>query len=77
MYIGLQLNAQEGAELEVRRLEELQKEEKRRREEQLEKARLRGMQAMRREHLTQVQIPQKHKDFHERKCALFISVWKF
>lgn len=72
MYIGLQLNAQEGAELEVRRLEELQKEEKRRREGQLEKARLRGMQAMRREHLTQVQIPQRQKDLHERKCALFI-----
>ncbi|XP_075892081.1 centrosomal protein 295 isoform X3 [Nelusetta ayraudi] len=45
--------AQEGAELEVRRLEELQEEEKRRRREQLEKARHRGMQAMRREHLTQ------------------------
>lgn len=45
--------AQEGAELEVRRLEELQEEEKRRRREQLEKARHRGMRAMRREHLTQ------------------------
>nr|XP_046245960.1 centrosomal protein of 295 kDa [Scatophagus argus] len=48
-----QPNANEGAELEVRRLEELQKEEEMRREEQLEKARLRGIQALRREHLVQ------------------------
>lgn len=41
----------------MRRLEELQEEEKRRRREQLEKARHRGMQAMRREHLTQVPGP--------------------
>lgn len=53
----LQPNAQEGAELEVRRLQELQREEKRRREEQLEKARLRGVQALRKEHLAQVQLP--------------------
>lgn len=77
IYICLQPNAQEGAELEVRRLEELQKEEKRRREEQLEKARLRGMQAMRREHLTQVQIPQRQKDFCERKCVLLYRYRNF
>lgn len=77
MYICLQPNAQEAAELEVRRLEELQKEEEKRREEQLEKVRLRGMQAMRREHLTQVQIPQRQKDFHERKCVLFYQYGNF
>ncbi|XP_070826236.1 uncharacterized protein cep295 [Chaetodon trifascialis] len=48
-----QPDAHEGAELEVRRLQDLQKEEKRRREEQLEKARLRGKQALRRELLVQ------------------------
>ncbi|GAA6223572.1 centrosomal protein of 295 kDa [Lates japonicus] len=48
-----QLNAHEEAELEVRRLQDLQREEKRRREEQLEKARLRGKQALRREQLVQ------------------------
>ncbi|XP_029301688.1 centrosomal protein of 295 kDa isoform X2 [Cottoperca gobio] len=48
-----QPNAKEGAELEVRRLQDLQTEEKRRREEQLEKARLRGKQALKREHLVQ------------------------
>lgn len=53
----LQPNAHEEAELEVRRLQELQREEKRRREEQLEKARLRGKQALRMEHLEQVQLP--------------------
>lgn len=57
LFISPQPNAQEGAELEVRRLQELQREEKRRREEQLEKARLRGMQALRREQLAQVQHP--------------------
>ncbi|KAI9536922.1 hypothetical protein NQZ68_030146 [Dissostichus eleginoides] len=46
-----QPSAHEGAELEVRRLQDLKKEEMRRREEQLEKARLRGKQALRREHL--------------------------
>lgn len=50
----LQPDAHEGAELEARRLQELQREEKRRREEQLEKARLRGKQALKREHLVQV-----------------------
>ncbi|XP_059187082.1 centrosomal protein of 295 kDa-like [Centropristis striata] len=48
-----QPNAKEGAELEARRLQDLQREEGRRREEQLEKARLRGKQALRREHLVQ------------------------
>ncbi|XP_071351833.1 centrosomal protein of 295 kDa isoform X2 [Trachinotus anak] len=48
-----QLNAHEEAELEARRLQDLQREEKRRREEQLEKARLRGKQALRREQLVQ------------------------
>ncbi|XP_035536030.1 centrosomal protein of 295 kDa [Morone saxatilis] len=48
-----QPNAHEGAELELRRLQDLQKEEMRRREEQLEKAHLRGKQALRREHLVQ------------------------
>ncbi|KAM6987529.1 uncharacterized protein cep295 [Tautogolabrus adspersus] len=49
----MQPNAHEGAELEVRRLQDLQREEQRRREEQLEKARLRGKQALRKEHLVQ------------------------
>ncbi|XP_042342950.1 centrosomal protein of 295 kDa [Plectropomus leopardus] len=48
-----QPNAHEGAELEVRRLQDLEREEKRKREEQLEKARLRGKEALRREHLVQ------------------------
>ncbi|CAJ1064788.1 centrosomal protein of 295 kDa isoform X2 [Xyrichtys novacula] len=49
----LQRDAHEEAELEVRRLQELQREEQRRREEQLKKARLRGRQALRREHQVQ------------------------
>ncbi|XP_031719464.1 uncharacterized protein cep295 isoform X2 [Anarrhichthys ocellatus] len=48
-----QPNAHQGAEMEVRRLQDLQREERRRREEQLEKARLRGKEALRREHLVQ------------------------
>ncbi|XP_070685424.1 centrosomal protein of 295 kDa [Pempheris klunzingeri] len=48
-----QPSAHEGAEREARRLQDLQREEGRRREEQLEKARLRGNQALRREHLVQ------------------------
>uniref|UniRef100_A0A3P8TQB8 Uncharacterized protein n=1 Tax=Amphiprion percula TaxID=161767 RepID=A0A3P8TQB8_AMPPE len=48
-----QPNAREEAELEVKRLHDLQREEKRRREEQLEKARLRGREALRREQLVQ------------------------
>ncbi len=56
LYICLQPNAHEGAELELRRLQDLQREERKRREEQLEKARLRGKQALRREHLVQVQL---------------------
>ncbi|XP_041851766.1 centrosomal protein of 295 kDa isoform X3 [Melanotaenia boesemani] len=46
-------NAHEEAELEARRLQDLQREEKRKREEHLEKARLRGRQALRREQLVQ------------------------
>ncbi|XP_037533826.1 centrosomal protein of 295 kDa [Nematolebias whitei] len=49
----VQPDAHTEAELEARRLQELQKEEKRRREEQLEKARVRGRQALRREQLVQ------------------------
>ncbi|XP_026185651.1 centrosomal protein of 295 kDa isoform X1 [Mastacembelus armatus] len=48
-----QPSAHEGAELEARRLQDLEREEKRRREEQLEKARLRGNQALRKERLVQ------------------------
>nr|XP_040030601.1 uncharacterized protein cep295 isoform X2 [Gasterosteus aculeatus aculeatus] len=48
-----QPNAHEGAELEVRRLQDLEREERRKREEQLEKARLRGNEALKREHLVQ------------------------
>lgn len=50
----LQPDAKQEAELEARRLQDLQREEKRRREEQLEKARLRGREALRREKLAQV-----------------------
>lgn len=42
--------------MEARRLQDLQKEERRRREEQLEKARLRGKQALRKEQLVQVRL---------------------
>uniref|UniRef100_A0A1A7YQM1 Uncharacterized protein n=1 Tax=Iconisemion striatum TaxID=60296 RepID=A0A1A7YQM1_9TELE len=49
----IQFNAHEEAQLEARRLQDLQEEENRRREEQLEKAHLRGRQALRREHLVQ------------------------
>ncbi|KAM7398864.1 hypothetical protein PAMP_018173 [Pampus punctatissimus] len=48
-----QPNAHEEAELEVKRLQDLQREEERRREEQFEKARLRGKQALRKEQLVQ------------------------
>ncbi|XP_013871349.1 uncharacterized protein cep295 isoform X2 [Austrofundulus limnaeus] len=48
-----QPDAHTEAELEARRLQELQEEEKRRREEQLERARVRGRQALRREQLVQ------------------------
>lgn len=63
----LQPNAQEEAEFEVRRLGELQEEEKRRRREQLEKARHRGMLAMRREHLTQVSNRRRRREHFYRK----------
>lgn len=56
LYVCLQPDAHEEAELEARRLQELQREEKQRREEQLEKARLRGKQALKREHLVQVSL---------------------
>ncbi|MEQ2238089.1 hypothetical protein ILYODFUR_029831 [Ilyodon furcidens] len=49
----VQPDAREEAEVEARRLQDLQGEEQRRREEQLEKARLRGRQALRREQLMQ------------------------
>lgn len=55
-----QPNACEEAELEVRRLQDLEMEETRRREEQLEKARVRGRQALRREQLVQVSNEQIH-----------------
>ncbi|XP_028320737.1 centrosomal protein of 295 kDa [Gouania willdenowi] len=48
-----QPDAHKEAELEARRLDDLQKEEKRRRKEQLEKAQLRGREALRREQLEQ------------------------
>ncbi|XP_071396494.1 uncharacterized protein cep295 [Centroberyx affinis] len=48
-----QPDAREGAEQEVRRLQELGREAEREREEQLEKARLRGKHALRREQLMQ------------------------
>ncbi|XP_027855198.1 uncharacterized protein cep295 isoform X4 [Xiphophorus couchianus] len=50
---ALQSDARLEADLESRRLQELQREEDRRREEQLEKARVRGRQALRRERLEQ------------------------
>ncbi|XP_043975927.1 uncharacterized protein cep295 isoform X2 [Gambusia affinis] len=50
---ALQSDARLEADLESRRLQELQREEDRRREEQLEKARVRGRQALRRELLEQ------------------------
>ncbi|XP_062241675.1 centrosomal protein of 295 kDa isoform X2 [Platichthys flesus] len=48
-----QMNAHEAAELEAMRRQELQRDELRRRGEQLEKARARGRQALRREQLVQ------------------------
>lgn len=54
LWMDLQPDAHREAELEARRLQELQEEEKRRREEQLEKARVRGRQALKREQLVQV-----------------------
>lgn len=54
LYLCLQSNAHEEAEHELRRLQEVKRDEERRREEQLEKARLRGKHALRREQLVQV-----------------------
>lgn len=51
----LQPDAHEEAETELKRLQEMERDESRRREEQLQKAHLRGKQALRREHLEQVQ----------------------
>lgn len=51
-----QLCAQQAAELEIQRLEELQREEACDRQERLEKARLRGNHALRREQHTQVEL---------------------
>lgn len=51
---SLQPHAQEAAELEARRLDELEKEEARGRQEQLERARLRGDHALRKEKGIQV-----------------------
>lgn len=51
-----QPNAHEEAELHAKRQQDLETEEMRRREEQLEKARLRGRQALRKEQLMQVQL---------------------
>uniref|UniRef100_A0A3B5QT89 Centrosomal protein 295 n=1 Tax=Xiphophorus maculatus TaxID=8083 RepID=A0A3B5QT89_XIPMA len=53
LWSSLQSDARLEADLESRRLQELQREEDRRREEQLEKARVRGRQALRREQLEQ------------------------
>lgn len=50
----LQPNAHEEAEVELVRLQQMEMEKMRRRAEQLEKAHLRGKQALRREHLEQV-----------------------
>lgn len=50
-----QPSAQQAAALEFQRLEELWREEARDRQEQLEKARLRGNHALRREQNTQVE----------------------
>ncbi len=53
-------SAQQAAALEVQRLEELQQEEARDRQQQLEKARLRGSHALRREQHTQVELCLMH-----------------
>lgn len=54
----LQPSALEEAEVELERLQQMEMEKMRRKEEQLEKAHLRGKQALRREHLEQVQLSQ-------------------
>lgn len=51
-----QPNAHEEAEVELERLQVIEMQKMRRREEQLEKAHIRGKQALRREHLEQVQL---------------------
>lgn len=70
----LQPNAQEEAENEVRKLGELQEEEKRKRREQLEKARHRGMEAMRRKHLTEVSICRNCCEHFLRKWGTLNSI---
>lgn len=52
----LQPNAHEEAEVQLERMQQLEMERMRKREEQLEKALLRGKQALKREHLEQVQL---------------------
>lgn len=52
----LQPNAYEEADVELERLQQMEVEKMRRREEQFEKAHLRGKQALSREHLEQVQL---------------------
>lgn len=56
MCVCLQPNAHEEAEVQLKRLQEMDVVQMRRREEQLEKAHLRGQQALRREHLEQVNV---------------------
>lgn len=51
-----QSNAHEEAEVQLERLQQMEVEKMRKREEQLEKAHLRGKQALKREHLEQVQL---------------------
>lgn len=60
----LQPNAHEEAEVELERLQQMEMEKMRRREEQLEKAHIRGKQALRREHLEQVDLPKWKKKSH-------------
>lgn len=57
MCLCLQPNAHEEAEVQLKRLQDMDVAQLRRREEQLEKAHLRGKQALRREHLEQVNVP--------------------
>lgn len=56
IHMCLQPNAHEEAEVQLERLQQLEMERMRKREEQLEKALLRGKQALKREHLEQVQL---------------------
>lgn len=62
----LQPNAHEEAEVELERQQLMEMEKMRRREEQLEKAYLRGKQALRREHLEQVQLSKRRTTTNPR-----------